>query len=257
MIDCHAHLVDNKFKEDIDDVIHRAKTAGVAKVVVVPEWPSQFDAVFELHEKYPDFVVPSLGLHPIRKNRKGVNREEIAQLEAALVKYEGRTKCIGEVGLDYTTELWKIDDASMEAMRDVLKHEVHLALQYDLPMTVHSRTAHLGTIELLAASGAKRVAMHAFGGSADEALVGAEYGFYFSIPPSFSIGDKGSAVVKAIPLSNLLLETDSPVLGPVKGQRNEPANLIESARFIARIKGISEQEVIDATTANAKSLFRL
>ncbi|CAJ0920100.1 unnamed protein product, partial [Mesorhabditis belari] len=257
MIDCHAHLVDKKFKNDIDEVIEKAKEARVSKVVVVPEWPSQFDAVFELFARHPDFIVPSLGLHPIRKNHKGVNREELKELEAALEKYKGLVKCIGEVGLDYTVTLWKIDEDSMQAMRDVLKEETRLALLYDLPMTVHSRTAHKETIALLIENGAKRVAMHAFGGTPEEAKHGVEHGFYFSIPPSFSINDQGAALVASIPLENLLLETDSPVLGPVKGERNVPANLIASAKFIAKVKNLSEINVIEATSANARKLFRL
>ncbi|EPB77052.1 hydrolase, TatD family [Ancylostoma ceylanicum] len=121
--------------------------------------------------------------------------------------------------------------------------------------TVHSRAATGDTIDFLVESNADRVALHAFNGNLEEVLRGVTAGFFFSIPPSFTTGDHKRFLLEAVPMEKLLLETDSPVLGPVRGERNEPANLKLSAEYIAEVKNLPLQEVISITTANALKLL--
>ena len=161
---------------------------------------------------------------------------------------------IGEVGLDY----WVCrDDARRDAQRAAFRQMIGVAEELDLPLNVHSRSAGHHVIDLLLAEGARRVLMHAFDGKAGHALRGAEAGFLFSIPPSVVRSPQKRKLVRALPLSALALETDSPVLGPEQGKRNEPANLVISAAAIAEIKGVPEEEVRLRTAENARRLFRL
>ncbi|XGW08297.1 hypothetical protein V3C99_010980 [Haemonchus contortus] len=256
MIDTHCHLVDNKFKNDVDDVIERAKSNGVKHAVVCPEYASQFDAVLELKQRHPDFVLPAIGIHPIQKKNKSVKLGDMEGVEAFLLKHRDQIYCIGEVGLDFT-DRYNITPEKIAIQKEVLAKHIEWAKQLELPLTVHSRSACGDTVDFLLENNATKVALHAFNGSLEEALRGLQAGFFFSIPPSFTTGDHKRFLINAIPLDKLLLETDSPVLGPVRGERNEPANLRLSAEFIADEKKVPVEEVISKTTENAEMLLGL
>ncbi|KJH44324.1 hydrolase, TatD family [Dictyocaulus viviparus] len=248
--------MDNKFKSDIDEVINRAKANDVTYAVVCSEYKSQFDAVMDLKNKYNDFVLPALGIHPIQKRNKSVNAADIEGVEAFLMEHRNEIYCIGEVGLDFTQH-YKITTDDIVMQKEVLAKHIEWAKRLDLPMTVHSRAATMDTVEFLKQNNASRVVLHAFNGLREEALSGLQAGFFFSIPPSFTIGDHKRFLIDIVPLDRLMLETDSPVLGPVKGVRNEPANLRFSAEFIAKVKEVPINEVILATTANAERLLNV
>ncbi|KIH62984.1 hydrolase, TatD family [Ancylostoma duodenale] len=196
----------------------------------------------------------------LQKKNKSVKASDTEGVEAFLEEHRDVVKCIGEVGLDFTQH-YKITSDDIVVQKEVLAKHIIWAKQFGLPMTVHSRAATGDTIDFLVQNNADRVALHAFNGNLEEALRGLKAGFFFSIPPSFTAGDhydfrystvqgglsKASWLVKmrkwkkrflieAIPMEKLLLETDSPVLGPVRGERNEPANLKLSAEFIAEVR---------------------
>jgi TatD DNase family protein len=130
-----------------------------------------------------------------------------------------------------------------------------LSLELDLPLNVHSRSAGHYTVDLLFSAGARRVLMHAFDGKASHAVRAAEAGYLFSVPPSVVRSDQKQKLVRRLPIESLVLESDSPVLGPDRDKRNEPANLVYSRDFIADVKGISPERVDEMTTANARRLF--
>jgi TatD DNase family protein len=133
-----------------------------------------------------------------------------------------------------------------------------LAQELALPLNVHSRSAGHHTLDLLITCGANRVLMHAFDGKASYAVRAAEqHGYLFSIPPSVVRSSQKQKLVRLLPLEALVLESDSPVLGPEPGVRNEPANLMHAVRCIAALKGVSEDRVQEITTVNAKRLFRI
>jgi TatD DNase family protein len=132
---------------------------------------------------------------------------------------------------------------------------VALSRELDLPLNVHSRSAGRHAIALLKAHDAHRVLLHAFDGKATTALEGVEAGYYFSIPPSVVRSSQKQKLVRQIPLANLLLETDSPVLGPTLAERNEPCNVAIACRAVAGLKGISPDTVARITTENAARLF--
>ncbi len=229
-------------------MLQRARMAGVREVVVVAEGLEDIQRVLEL-ARSNDMLRACIGLHPERA------AEDTAEQVCDLINaHAAELVGIGEVGLDY----WLAkEQPEREVQRAVLRRFAALSRSLDLPLNVHSRSAGHYTIDLLKAEGATKVLMHAFDGKASYALAGVEAGYYFSIPPSIVRSPQKQKLVRRLPIEALLLETDSPVLGPDKGERNEPANALRSAQMIAEIKDIALEAVIEATNANAAKLFGL
>lgn len=168
-------------------------------------------------------------------------------------QYADRICAIGEVGLDFQPRI-TAESIHKDTQRNVLKTQVELANKYDLPLNVHSRSAGKPTIAALKEFGAKSVLLHAFDGRPSTAMEGVKEGYFFSIPPSIVRSDQ-LKLVKQLPMENIVLETDCPGLGPVKGERNEPANVQISCDYIARVKNMTPQDVKRITTQNALKLF--
>ncbi len=248
IIDTHSHLCDESFGKDLAQVLARAKKAGVERIISVSETLKDAQKTIHLSGRFPQ-VLPAIGLYPT------VLDMEIAERMLELIR--GNCKKIvgiGEVGLDY----WKVKDERMrEVQREIFLRFIELSRELDLPLNVHSRSAGRHAIAMLLEAGAGRVQMHAFDGKAQTAMEGVEAGYCFSIPPSVIRSRQKQKLVKRLPLAHLLLETDSPVLGPDPEQRNEPANAQVVVRAIAEIKGISEEEVAEVTYANTVSLYGL
>ncbi|NXL89219.1 YNF8 Deoxyribonuclease, partial [Alectura lathami] len=213
--------------------------------------------------RFPGFVLPCLGVHPVQEVSPAEQRSvTLKDLDAALPLIElhkDKLVAIGEVGLDFTPRFASTDEQK-EEQRQVLIKQVELARRLDLPLNVHSRSAGRPTIHLLKEQGASKVLLHAFDGKPSVAMEGVRAGYYFSIPPSIVrsavfIFFKKQKLVKQLPLESICLETDSPALGPEKQVRNEPKNIYIAAEYIAKIKGIPVEEVIEVTTQNALKVF--
>lgn len=255
MIDCHTHLTDTAFDADRDAVLARARAAGVQRIAVVGQDLAENRAVLAAVAAHGELLA-FLGLHPDRFADRAapIGTEEQGAVQALIRERRAGLTGIGEVGLDY----WVCqDDTRRAAQREAFAALVRLALELELPLNVHSRSAGHHTLDLLLELGARRVLMHAFDGKAGHALRGAEAGFVFSVPPSIVRSPQKRKLVRALPLASLALETDSPVLGPEPGIRNEPANVAISAAAIAEIKGVPDAEVREITAANARRLFAL
>ncbi|HVS16089.1 MAG TPA: TatD family hydrolase [Thermoanaerobaculia bacterium] len=246
LTDAHTHLGDPVFDADRDAVIARARAAGVAAIVVVGETLADARRNLELAERHPE-LRPCAGLYPTHLDL--VQADDVI----ALIRAErGRLVAIGEVGLDR----WVIkDEAERELQREIFGRFVELSKETGLPLNVHSRAAGHHAVSFLLERGAERVLLHAFDGKASHALVGAEAGYLFSVPPSIVRSQQKQKMVDRLPLDRLLLETDSPVLGPTREERNEPKNVRVSLTAVAEIKGVSEREVAEATAENARRLF--
>ncbi|KAK7506955.1 hypothetical protein BaRGS_00001806 [Batillaria attramentaria] len=261
-VDVHAHLSDHAFEHDIDDVISKAKEAGVAAALVVSESLSDFPLVLGLADRHPDFVLPCLGLHPVQPDSEAVDSfgqrsvtiKDYEEAEAVLEEHHHRLAAIGEIGLDFTPRVCRTPEEK-EAQREVFSRQIKLAQKYDLPVNVHSRSAGIHAINLLKELGATKVLLHAFDGKASSALTGVESGFFFSVPASICRSPQKQKLVSRLPMSNLLLETDSPALAPEKMERNVPANISISCEHVAQIKKMSISEVKEITTQNAIRLF--
>ncbi len=253
MIDCHTHLSSGDFDEDRGEVWARARDAGVRRIALVGQDLAENETVLRMCRDQPEWLC-FLGLHPDRFADRGaaIAETEVASILDMIRREAAALTGIGEVGLDN----WVCKEPERrEAQRDAFSRMVRLALELGLPLNVHSRSAGHYTIDLLLELGARRVLLHAFDGKASHALRGAEAGFRFSIPPSIVRSEQKQKLVRALPMAALCLETDSPVLGPEREQRNEPANVVISARAIAEIKSITEEEALRQTTQTAAELF--
>lgn len=293
MIDCHTHLTDDAFAKDREAVLRRAHRAGVRAIAIVGQDLAENRAVLAaakearetqetqktprppssgaggnsgaeaqpgpLPSQLPSLLpslLPFLGLHPDRfaDSKAPFPASETAAIVALIREHAEDIVGIGEVGLDY----WVCQDEERRAaQREALSTLSALAMELGLPLNVHSRSAGRHTLELLMEQGNAKVLMHAFDGKAGHALKGAEAGYLFSIPPSIVRSPQKVKLARLLPLESLALETDSPVLGPVAGERNEPANAAISAAAIAEIKGLPEAQVRETCMENARRLFGL
>lgn len=256
-VDCHTHLADSMFEKDIQTVIENSKKVGVVAALVCTVTPSDFPLVLQLCDQYSNVLVPCLGIHPVQKDSNGeqrcVKQEDLDEVLREIERNADRLCAIGEVGLDFQPRI-TTESSLKDIQRNVLKTQVELANKYDLPLNVHSRSAGKPTIAALKEFGAKAVLMHAFDGKPSTAMEGVKEGYFFSIPPSIVRSDQ-LKLVKQLPIENIVLETDCPGLGPVKGERNEPANLQISCDYIAKVKNMTPQEVRKITTQTAIRLF--
>lgn len=246
MIDVHAHMTSSAFDNDLELVLEKAENSGIESILVAGEDYKDNLKVLELASKY-DILKPCLGHYPANLDRS------LAEKTVELIR-ENRNDvvAIGEVGLDY----WKVqDEGDREIMRDIFTLFIGLSNELSLPLIVHSRSAGKYAIEMLSSANVRNVCLHAFDGKAGSAKIGMELGYYFSIPPSVVRSPQKQKLVLSLPLQNMLLETDSPVLSPDGESRNEPVNLIYAAGKIAELKKVSLQEVQAVIRENTYRLF--
>lgn len=246
LTDTHAHLCDPGFDADRGSVLDRAEAAGVTAVVAVGETAADAERNLALARE-DSRIRPAAGLFPTV-----LDRDEAAAIEELLRRRRDAFVAVGEVGLDF----WKVQDEDERVLqRALFQRFVDLAIELDLPLNVHSRSTGRQAIELLLERGARRVQMHAFDGRAATARPAVEAGYYFSVPPSVVRSPQKRKLVRQLPLECLLVETDSPVLGPEPKERNEPANAVVSVREIASIKGVTEDDVRAVVVENTRRLY--
>jgi len=246
IVDTHAHLCDPLFDKDREEVIKRARVVGVSAIVVVSETLSDVHRNLELAANYP-LLWPAGGLYPTH-----LDLSEAKRISALMRKERHKFFAIGEVGLDY----WIVkQESEREVQHEIFKEFIDLSIELDLPLNIHSRSAGRHAIEILLEHRARKVQLHAFDGKAASALPAVEEGFFFSIPPSVIRSPQKQKLVRRLPLSNLLVETDSPVLGPTNKERNEPSNVMISVNVISELKNISKEEVLETVFENTYRLY--
>lgn len=246
IIDTHTHLCDPAFDADREEVLGRAQQAGVCTVITVAEELDDAYRNLELAAKYPQ-LKPAAGLYPTHLDLEAANA-----MIAFIRKEREKLVAIGEVGLDF----WVVKvESQKELQREIFAGFIDLSLELDLPLNVHSRSAGRHVVAMLLERNANKVQLHAFDGKASTALPAVEAGFFFSVPPSIVHSRQKQKLVKQLPLSCLLIETDSPVLGPVPGERNEPANAAAVIDAVAGLKNINKQEVLETTFQNTCQLY--
>ena len=246
VVDTHTHLCDPLFDKDREEVIERARVVGVSAIVVVSETLSDVHRNLELAANYP-LLWPAGGLYPTH-----LDLSEAKKISALMRKERHKFFAIGEVGLDY----WIVkQESEREVQHEIFKEFIDLSIELDLPLNIHSRSAGRQAIEILLEHRARKVQLHAFDGKAASALPAVEEGFFFSIPPSVIRSPQKQKLVRRLPLSNLLVETDSPVLGPTNKERNEPSNVMISVNAISELKNISKEEVLETVFENTYRLY--
>ena len=250
LIDVHAHLTDDKFLNDVKNVVERAKENNVNTIICsASDFLSSKKCV--LYAKDFERVFATVGVHPENiQDKKYLN-------QLASLAQEKKVVAIGEIGLDYhfTTQTKVIQ-------KQIFAQQLSLANQLDLPVVVHSRDAMGDTIEILQQNPLKKESlMHCYSGSIESAkiLMDLNFSFSFGGVSTFYNEKNVQEVIKFLPIDNILLETDSPYLAPVpfRGTINEPKNIIYIADNIARLKGLTLEELAIKTTANAKRIFNI
>lgn len=250
-IDTHVHLNADQYEEDLQEVINRALEANVKKMVVIGFDRITIERAMKLVEQY-SFIYAVVGWHPV--DAIDCTEEDLKWIEelAAHEKVVG----IGEMGLDYH---W--DKSPKDVQQVLFRKQIRLAQKVKLPIIIHNRDATEDVIRILQEEEAHLTGgiMHCYGGSVETAKQCIEMNFMISLggPVTFKNAKKPKEVATKIPLENLLIETDAPYLAPhpYRGKRNEPALVTLVAEEIARLKGISIEEVAEVTTKNAELFF--
>jgi len=247
LIDAHAHLEHNLFI-DINQTIKRAEEAGIKIIINAGTNPETNKATLNLSKKY-SIIKPALGIHPtdsIILTKKEID-QEIKQIE----KNKSKIIAIGEIGLDYH---WHKKEKDFKKQKEVFKKLLSLAKKLDKPVFIHSRNAVNDTLEILKDYKLK-IILHSFEGNKKQIQEAIKQGYYFSIPTSVTRSTHFQILVKTVPLSKLLTETDAPFLAPKKDQRNEPSFITKSIKKIAEIKNITEKEAANNIFLNYQNLF--
>lgn len=252
LVDSHCHLDFPDFAEDRDAFVERARRAGVGRFVTIGTRPSEFAGVQAIAESYKD-VFCSVGVHPHNAGEEGLSEPSFL-LEAAK---HSKVVGIGESGLDYF-----YDKAPRDRQAESFRVHIDAARETGLPLIVHTRDADDDTISILQeghSRGAFPCVIHCFTASqklADACLAMGHY-ISFSGILTFKSAANIHDVAKVVPVDRMLVETDAPYLAPVpkRGKRNEPSYVAHTAAFLAELRGMEYQEVLERTGENFFRLF--
>ena len=252
MIDTHAHIYVQQFKDDLNDVVERAREAGLEHIYMPNIDHTSIDDMLEAEEKYKGFCTAAMGLHPcsVKKDFE----KELYIVENWLSKRE--FVAIGEMGTDL---YW--DKTLIDQQVEAFKIQVQWAKDYEKPIIIHCRESLEMTIELVESLKDERLTgvFHCFGGSPEQAKRIKELGFYIGLGGVATFKNSGmDKVIPDLELEHVVLETDSPYLSPVphRGKRNEPAYVALVAQRVADLKQMSLQDLITTTNQNARRLFK-
>jgi TatD DNase family protein len=252
-IDSHAHLADEAFDPDRDEVIRRANAVGAAAVVCIGESLAAAARARTIAEAHPGFVFFTAGLHP--HDAAFANRERDLPILEELLRAGARA--VGECGLDY-----HYDNSPRETQRAVFEWQLDLALRFRLPLVVHTRDAEEDTRALVAEAGRLGVigVLHCFTGSAALARAALDVGWYVSFSGIITFRNwKDEELLRLVPDDRVLAESDSPYLAPVpnRGKRNEPAWVAHTVARLAAARAASSESLGALVAANARRLFAL
>ena len=278
MIDTHCHIDEEAFEPDREEVIARQQQSGVQAMIVPGVNVASINSVMELCHAHPGYCYPALGLHP--EDVKADWREQLATVEAAIRAHRSELVAIGEIGLDY---YW--DKTFKEEQKEVLRRQLLLARELNLPVILHNREATediLSIVNTIAndqspitndqspiTNNQLRGVFHCYSGSKETAEIILKMGFYLGIGGVLTFkNSKLSETLKELnqssitnhqlPITNrLLLETDAPYMAPTphRGERNESRFMALVAERLAQVLNVSVDEIIEATSANARQLF--
>lgn len=253
IFDTHAHYDDEAFDTDRETLLASMDEQGVGRIVNVSASLSEIQKTLELIERYP-FIYGAAGVHP--DDTKELNEDNFEQIRRAAV--HEKMVAIGEIGLDY---YW--DSSDRETQKKWFLRQLELARELDKPVIIHSREAAQDTLELIRQAGGSDFSMviHCFSYSTELAREYLNMGYYLGIGGvvTYKNGRKLKEVVSYMPLDRILLETDAPYLTPVpfRGKRNSSEKIHYVVEEIARLKNVSQEEVLETTWDNACRFYRL
>jgi TatD DNase family protein len=261
-IDSHAHLDGTRFDSDREEVVARAREAGLQTIVAIGngDGPAQVDCGIRLAEKY-EFMYATLGIHP----HEARLADEAAYQNMERLARHPKVIAWGEIGLDY-----HYDHSPRDVQKEVFIRQMELAAAAKLPIVIHCRPSDgsdnawedcLGLIQERWASNGLGGILHCFTGNTAQAKCSLDMGFMISFSGNITF-PKAQQIRDAaldVPLDRMLIETDSPYLAPVphRGKRNEPAFVVETARKLAELRGLALEEVGEQTSRNFYNFFKL
>jgi TatD DNase family protein len=249
LVDSHCHLDHQQFHGNVEELLERASAAGVRHFLTIgtADGPPVLDVAIRLAERFPN-VWATVGVHPHDASKADARTFDELR---TLVKHP-RVVAVGEIGLDYY-----YDFSPRELQSEVFVEQMKIAREAGKPVIIHTRDAWADTIARLAAPGI----LHCFTGAPEQALEAVELGFHlgFGGVVTFPKSDALREAARVVPENRILVETDCPYLAPVpfRGKRNEPSYLPHTVRKLADVRGVTEQEIADATTCNFEALFGL
>lgn len=249
--DSHAHYDDERFNEDRDEILNLIKENKITKVVNIgADMPSSKNAI-ELAKKY-DFIYASVGVHP--HEAESMTNENLIEIKD-LAKTE-KVVAIGEIGLDYY-----YDNSPRDKQRYWFEKQLELAKKIDMPVVIHTRDATEDTISILKNANHNSCVIHCFSGSKETAKIMLNLGYYISFagPVTFKNAKGILDVVKYVPDDRFFIETDCPYLAPEpnRGKRNNSVYMIDTAKKIAEIRGVSLEHIAKITYENASRFYRI
>jgi TatD DNase family protein len=252
LVDSHCHLDFPDFRDQLDEVVQRARLAGLGRIVTISTRVRRHPDVLAIAERFPE-VFCSVGTHPHYAHEE----LDIGAPDLIARARHPKVVAIGEAGLDY-----HYDNSPRHAQEQGFRAHIAAARQTGLPLVIHSRDADDDMATILreeSGKGAFPAVLHCFTGGRDLAFAGIELGLYVSFTGilTFKKSDGLRAIAATLPADRILIETDAPYLAPGKfrGQRCEPAYVVETAKVLAETRGISTEEIARQTTENFFRLF--
>lgn len=250
IIDTHAHYDDEQFDIDREELLSSLEAGGISTVVNASASVHSWDKILELTKKYP-FVYGMIGVHPDEIGE--LDEESFARMEKLVS--EPKIVAVGEIGLDY---YW--DKESHEQQKEWFIRQLNLAREKNLPVNIHSREAAADTFEILKEYGqGLKAIIHCYSYSKEMALEYVKMGYLIGVGGvvTFKNAKKLKEVVQAVPIEQIVLETDCPYLAPTpyRGKRNSSLYLPYVAEAIAELKGMTAEEVIEKTEENARRFY--
>lgn len=253
LFDTHMHLNARQFFGDRDEVMQRAREAGVTRMVIVGFDEETIPLAIEIAETY-DEVYAAVGWHPV----DAIHYEDhhLDWLES--LTEHPKVVALGEMGLDYH---W--DTSPKQVQEEVFRKQIRLAKKLSMPIIIHNREATADIIRILQEEKAEEVGgiMHCFSGTVEDVQPCLDMNFYISMggPVTFKNGHEAKRVAKMVPSDRLLIETDAPYLAPHpnRGKRNEPAYVRLVAEEIAQLRDLDYEKLCNITTENALKVFRI
>lgn len=253
LIDTHAHLYWDSYKEDLDQVVRRAIDAGVTTIINVGVDVEKSKEALKISQTLSGVEgYSTIGIHPHEAAK--FSDDQINQLEEIYKSAPEKVIAIGECGLDYL----EVDEKMKGMQKKLLQAQVDLAKKLNLPLLIHCRDAWADIFKLLDGT---RGILHCYSGDVEVTKIALKTDYLISFAGNLTYpkNEYLREVAKILPLEKIVLETDCPFLPPQskRGQRNEPASVREIAELVTGIKGISLEKVAEQTTKNVKKLFKI
>ena len=254
-VDCHAHLGTKDFSEDYNQVIERAKEAGVGLIVNCTDTVKDFDLTLKISSEYPDLCLCCLGLHP-----DSIPLGEVSYREglARMTENVDRMAAVGEVGLDYH---YGVGEENHRIQRFILDSMCEFAETHHLPIVIHCRDAAEDLLEILSRHRLGKIYLHCYQEDAEfaERLLNQGYDVIFGFTGiiTFKSAEALRETAKALPLDRIVTETDSPCLSPVpfRGKRNEPTRVVQVAKKLAEVRGEDIETLKEAVYDTARRFY--